>query len=90
MHDRECLNESPNNVGSDDANSGFSTFDSEVSEPAAPGRRSLLRLAGSALAFVPFADWDPEQSYENEPTIRYNVEWKVFAKNRGQSGRIRA
>lgn len=36
---------------------------------------------------MPFANWDPEQSYESEPMIRYNVECKVFVKNRGQAGK---
>ncbi|CAH0034985.1 unnamed protein product [Clonostachys rhizophaga] len=26
------------------------------------------------------------RSYDGEPTIRYNVEWKLFVKNRGQAG----
>lgn len=35
---------------------------------------------------MPFADWEPERSYKDEPTIRYNVEWKLLVKNRGQAG----
>ena len=36
---------------------------------------SRLWPAGCALAFMPFANCDPEVSYEAETTIRYNVEW---------------
>src|SRR2546421_4376453 len=68
-----------------DQNSDSSTSDGG-SQPATLVARSRLRPAGSALTFVPFANWDPERSYEGEPTIRYNVEWKLFVKNRGQAG----
>ncbi|RKK81781.1 hypothetical protein BFJ68_g17590 [Fusarium oxysporum] len=66
--------------------STVATSDSEVSQPAATAPRSRLRPAGSALAFVPFNDWEPNRSYEGEPTIRYNIEWKLSAKNRCQAG----
>ncbi|KAF6802793.1 hypothetical protein CMUS01_15261 [Colletotrichum musicola] len=71
---------------SDSHPSAPSSSDSETSESAASTQTSRLRPAGSALTFVPYADWEPERSYDGEPTIRYNVEWKVFAKNRGQAG----
>ncbi|KAK2755629.1 hypothetical protein CKAH01_17298 [Colletotrichum kahawae] len=57
----------------------------DASQPAPVAHRSRLRPAGAALTFVPYADWEPEQSYENEPIIRYNIKWKLFAKNRGQA-----
>ncbi|KAM0390251.1 hypothetical protein ACHAPZ_011622 [Fusarium culmorum] len=66
--------------------STVTTSDSDVSQPAASAPRSRLRPAGSALAFVPFDNWEPNRSYEGEPTIRYNVEWKLSAKNRCQAG----
>ncbi|KAK1989646.1 hypothetical protein LX36DRAFT_717410 [Colletotrichum falcatum] len=71
---------------SDSYNSNPSSSDSETSEPAPLTHISRLRPAGSALAFVPYADWEPERSYDGEPTIRYNVEWKLSVKNRGQAG----
>ncbi|KAJ0335530.1 hypothetical protein KNSL1_013569 [Colletotrichum chrysophilum] len=72
----------------DDSDSQSSTFSSsdDASQPAPVAHRSRLRPAGAALTFVPYADWEPGQSYENEPIIRYNIEWKLFAKNRGQAG----
>jgi hypothetical protein len=33
-----------------------------------------------------FTDWEPGRSYEGEPIIRWNMEWKVFVKNREQPG----
>ncbi|KAH7112246.1 hypothetical protein B0J13DRAFT_590914 [Dactylonectria estremocensis] len=76
----------PSDDASDSQNCDLQTSDSEVSQHAAPAPRSRLRPAGSALAFVPFADWEPDRSYEGEPTIRYNVEWKLSVKNRDQAG----
>lgn len=35
---------------------------------------------------MPFDNWEPNRSYEGEPTIRYNIEWKLSAKNRYQAG----
>ncbi|KDN72117.1 hypothetical protein CSUB01_11736 [Colletotrichum sublineola] len=70
---------------SDPYNSNPSS-DSETSEPASLTHISRLRPAGSARAFVPYADWEPGRSYDIEPTIRYNVEWKLSVKNRGQAG----
>ncbi|KZL80244.1 hypothetical protein CI238_13294 [Colletotrichum incanum] len=71
---------------SDSYSSNPSSSDSETSDPAPLTHISRLRPAGSALTFVPYADWEPERSYDGEPTIRYNVEWKLFVKNRGQAG----
>lgn len=71
---------------SDSCNSNPSCSDSETSEPTSLALTSRLRPAGSALTFVRYADWDPERAYDGEPTIHYNVEWKLFVKNRGQAG----
>ncbi|GJC88125.1 hypothetical protein ColLi_10963 [Colletotrichum liriopes] len=79
----------PIEVIDDDASDSHvsdASSDSEASEFATLAQRSQLRPAGSALTFVPYADWEPERSYNSEPTIRYNVEWKLFVKNRGQAG----
>ncbi|KAH7108890.1 hypothetical protein B0J13DRAFT_527170 [Dactylonectria estremocensis] len=76
----------PSDDASDSQNCDLQISDSEVSQHATPAPRSRLRPAGSALAFVPFADWEPDRSYEGEPTIRYNVEWKLSVKNRDQAG----
>jgi hypothetical protein len=38
------------------------------------------------LGFVSYADWEPGRSYDSEPTIYYNVEWKLSVRNRGQAG----
>ncbi|KAK1722921.1 uncharacterized protein BDZ83DRAFT_409201 [Colletotrichum acutatum] len=62
-----------------------SSFD-DTSQRAPLAHRSRLRPAGAALTFVPFAEWEPERSYDDEPTIRSNNEWKLFAKNRGHAG----
>ncbi|CAM1508712.1 Fc.00g055600.m01.CDS01 [Cosmosporella sp. VM-42] len=86
MNQSEIVNDWPSDDASEAQVSDFSTSDSEVSQPAASAFRSRLRPAGGALTFVPFADWEPERSYEGEPTIRYNMEWKLFAKNRSQAG----
>ncbi|KAL0930260.1 uncharacterized protein CTRU02_214335 [Colletotrichum truncatum] len=64
----------------------FETSESDTSQIATLTQTSRLRPAGSALSFVPYADWEPERSYEGEPTIRYNVEWTLFVKNRTQAG----
>lgn len=64
----------------------LSTSEDEESQPATLASRSRLRPAGSALAFVPYANWEPERSYDTEPTIRWNMEWKILVKNREQAG----
>lgn len=33
-----------------------------------------------------YTDWDPKRAYDGEPTIRYNVKWKLFVKNKRQAG----
>lgn len=86
MNQSETVNDWPIDDASDSSICDFSTSDSEESHFATFAARSQLRPAGSALVFVPFADWDPERSCEGERTIRYNVEWELFVKNRGQAG----
>ncbi|KAI6356683.1 hypothetical protein MCOR31_010582 [Pyricularia oryzae] len=83
MNQTEAWN---NDDASDSYNSNHSCSDSETCEPTSTTRISRLRPAGSALTFVRYADWDPERAYDGEPTICYNVEWKLFVKNRGQAG----
>ncbi|KAH8652835.1 hypothetical protein BGZ61DRAFT_468434 [Ilyonectria robusta] len=82
----QTVNDWPSDDASDSQNCDLSTSDSEASQHATSAPRSRLRPAGSVLAFMPFADWEPERSYEGEPTIRYNVEWKLSVKNREQAG----
>ncbi|KFA55563.1 hypothetical protein S40293_09988, partial [Stachybotrys chartarum IBT 40293] len=86
MDRSEPADDWPSDDSSESRDCGLSTSDSENPEPASLVPRSRLRPAGAALTFVPFANWDPERSYDGEPTIRYNVEWKLFVKNRGQAG----
>ncbi|RFN43710.1 hypothetical protein FIE12Z_12052 [Fusarium flagelliforme] len=87
MNRSDTVNDWPSDdAGEAQISADSSTSDSEVSQPAASALRSRLRPAGCALTFVPFADWEPERWYEDEPTIRYNMEWKLFAKNRNQAG----
>ncbi|KAK2024535.1 hypothetical protein LX32DRAFT_705392 [Colletotrichum zoysiae] len=64
-----------------------SSSDSETSDPAPLTYISRLRPAGSALTFVPYANWELERLYDGELTIRYNMEWKLFVKNRGFANR---
>jgi hypothetical protein len=60
--------------------------DTDDDEHATTPPPSRLRPAGSALAFVPYANWKPDKSYDGEPTIHYNLEWKLSVKNRAQAG----
>lgn len=75
----------PSDIASDTQNHAALTSDDESQHPN-PAPRSRLRPAGSALTFVPFADWEHGRSYEGEPTIYYNLEWKLSVKNRKQAG----
>lgn len=72
--------------GSDPRSPDLSSSEDEESQLATLAPRSRLRPAGSALAFVPYANWDSKRSYDTEPTIRWNMEWKIFVKNREQAG----
>ncbi|KAI9155809.1 hypothetical protein HJFPF1_08398 [Paramyrothecium foliicola] len=75
----------PSDIASDSQNHDPLTSDDE-SQQSNPAPRSRLRPAGSALTFVPFADWEQGRSYDGEPTIYYNLEWKLSVKNRRQAG----
>ena len=66
--------------------SDSSTSESENSRNATFPQQGGLRPAGSVPNFVPFAHWNPERSYEGATTSRYNVEWKLFVKNRERAG----
>lgn len=91
MDQGKTVNDWLSDDATDSQNHDVSASSSDESQhlTLAPGSR--LRPAGSALAFVPFADWEPERSYKDEPTIRYNVEWKLLVcKEQRTSGRVRA
>lgn len=79
-----------NDLSSDDASdahiSDRSDSDSDESQHATFQQLGGLRPAGSAPSFVPFALWKPERSYDGAQTLRYNVEWKLFVKNRERAG----
>lgn len=60
--------------------------DSDESQNATFPQLGGLRPAGSAPGFVPFAAWRPERTYDGAQTLRYNVEWKLFVKNRERAG----
>lgn len=51
--------------------------------PRPPGAASS---AGKAPVSVPLAGWNPETSDEDEPTIPYNVEWKLSINHRRRAG----
>lgn len=71
---------------SDPYSSNLCCSDCKTSDSASLTRTSRLRPTGSALTVVRYANWDPERAYDGEPKICYNVEWKLFIKNRGQAG----
>jgi len=58
------------------------------SEESTVPPRSLLRPAGSALLFVPYADWKPELTYDHQPPIHicYTLDWTLSVNNRQRSG----
>ena len=74
MNQSESIHDWPSDDASDPQNPEFSTSEDEESRPATLVARSRLRPAGSALTFVPYADWEPGRSYDTEPTIRWNME----------------
>ena len=49
-----------------------------------PPQRSQLRPARKILPFVPYADWIPGQSYEEQPPfcMHYIMEWKLTVNKR--------
>lgn len=77
------------NWHSDDASDSqslhSSSSHSEESQPATPVAGGRLRPAGKSLACVP-ADWNADTSDEDNPTISYNVEWKLSINKRRQAG----
>jgi hypothetical protein len=62
------------------------TSDSDESQNATFPQHGGLRPAGSLPTFVPVARWNPERSYKGAHALRYNVEWKLFVKNRERAG----
>lgn len=87
----ECINMDetvdnwPSDISSDSQDHAFTSDEDDTQHPI-PAPRSRLRPAGSAPTFVPFADWEQGRSYDGEPTIHYNLEWKLSVKNRRQAG----
>jgi hypothetical protein len=54
----------------------------EESQIATLAPRSQLRPAGSALTFVPYTNWDSVLSYDDIPTIRWDMKWKITLNTR--------
>ncbi|PTB49516.1 hypothetical protein M431DRAFT_500287 [Trichoderma harzianum CBS 226.95] len=81
-----------NDWSSDDASQSqpcdFADSEDEHSQQPTLTRRSQLRPAGNGLAFVPYADWRPGRSYNQQPAenIWYDVEWKLSVNNRRKTG----
>ncbi|EHK19828.1 uncharacterized protein TRIVIDRAFT_68184 [Trichoderma virens Gv29-8] len=81
-----------NDWSSDDASESqpcdFADSEDEHSQQLTLTRRSQLRPAGNGLAFVPYADWRPGRSYNQQPAenIWYDVEWKLSVNNRRKTG----
>lgn len=81
-----------NDWSSDDASQsqpcGFANSEDEHSQQPTLTRHSQLRPAGNGLAFVPYADWRPGRSYNQQPAenIWYDVEWKLSVNNRRKTG----
>lgn len=67
-------------------NSDYPVSDSDESQNATYPQQGGLRPAGGLPAFVPFAAWKPSRSYQNTQALCYNVEWKLFVKNRERAG----
>lgn len=70
----------PSDDASDSESCHILTSDSDESPPATPALRSRLTPAGKSPARVPYAGRDPDTSDEEEPTMPYNVEWKLSIK----------
>ncbi|PMB65186.1 hypothetical protein BM221_008542 [Beauveria bassiana] len=85
MADRDHLNDLSCDDVTDAQNSDSSVSDND-SQSATYPQHGGLRPAGGLPAFVPFAAWKPARSYQNTQTLRYNVEWKLFVKNRERAG----
>lgn len=52
--------------------------------PLARIPQSQRRPARATLPFVPYEDWDPDQSYDEQPPtcVRYTLEWKLTLNRR--------
>ncbi|PQK18122.1 hypothetical protein BB8028_0012g00190 [Beauveria bassiana] len=85
MADRDHLNDLSCDDVTDAQDSDSSVSDND-SQSATYPQHGGLRPAGGLPAFVPFAAWKPARSYQNTQTLRYNVEWKLFVKNRERAG----
>ncbi|TQW01753.1 hypothetical protein IF2G_10735 [Cordyceps javanica] len=85
MADRDHLNDLSCDDVTDAQNSDSSVSDNDSQSVTYP-QHGGLRPAGGLPAFVPFAAWKPARSYQNTQTLRYNVEWKLFVKNRERAG----
>ena len=61
-----------------------SSTDRQPARGAGPTRRSQLRPARKTLPFVPYDDWLPGESYDDQPPscIRYVMEWKLTLNKR--------
>ncbi|KAK0761663.1 LOW QUALITY PROTEIN: hypothetical protein N5P37_005645 [Trichoderma harzianum] len=83
-----------NGWSSDDASESqpcnFADSDDKHSQQPTLTRHSQLRPAGNGLAFVPFADWRPGRSYNQQPAenIWYNAEWKLSVNNMRKTGEL--
>lgn len=78
-----CLNDEDTNSQSHPSPSSHS----EDSETAIPAPRSRLRPAGKRPALNSSANLASDTSDEEDPTIPYNVQWKLSIKNRKQVAR---
>ncbi len=80
--------DSVNEWSSDNQSDRQPSEDSSLSIQAARGTRlppqSQRQPAKGTLSFVPYADWDPEQAYNDLPPscVHYFIEWKLTVNRR--------
>lgn len=86
MTDCDSVNNFSCNDVTDAQLSDCSATDSDEFQNATFPRQGGLRPAGSLPGFVPFSVWKPERSYQGSQALRYNVEWRLFVKNRERAG----
>ena len=86
MDHEEGICDWPSYDGSQPQTPDLSSSEDEESQVTNFETRSHLRPAGSALAFVPYANWEPERSYDSQLVIHWNMEWKISVKNRERAG----
>lgn len=86
MDHEEGICDWPSYDGSQPQTPDFSSSEDEESQVTNFETRSHLRLAGSVLAFVLYANWEPERSYDSQLVIHWNMEWKISVKNREWAG----